>query len=286
MAGSAPILSGSHAAEILRETWTSQFALNPTEEAIVAPLVSEPFGVARIGKKLHLRKIAAQTVQTMSASATNNPAGMTFNTNTEADVEVDPVSYYSAIEFNPDTLEQIVDDGAAVAAYRKQLMAALTEKIDYVLLQLAESASLTETGASFTEALWQAALAKLAKNAKSKFKIGRTPYNLVLHPDKLAQALQISALREYQIRGNAGAAQSGSLVTTYGANIEETGLVSSDGGTYYMPMFIKDAWVLGWNQKPKMLEVQNDGLLTRHIAYVSFGASEYFDSSIVSCNIT
>ncbi len=283
----AAIRVGTEAANILRDTWDSQFGLDPTEEAIVAPLVAMPNGSQRIGKKLHLRKLKVATAQAMGTGATDTVAdGLTYNTNTEVEVTVDPASFYSGIELNPDTLEQIIDDGEAVAGWRKQLMACLTEKIDYTLLQLAEAASLTEAGASFTEALWQAALAKLAKNAKGKFKIGKTPYNIVIHPDKLAQALQVSALREYQIRGNQGAAVSGQLVTTYGANVEETGLVSSDGGTYYMPMFIKDAWALGFNQKPKMLEVQNDGLVVRYVAYTSFGAAEWFDSSIVSCNIT
>ena len=284
--GHTAILVGSHAAQILRETWSSQFELDPTEEAIVAPLVSQPNGTQRIGKKLHLRKLAAQTVQSMVATTTNVADNLTYNTNTEAEVTITPASIYVGIELNPDTLEQIVDDGEAVAGFRKQMMAAITEKIDEDLLALASSASLTEVGASFTESLWQAAIAKLAKNAKSKFKIGRTPYNLVLHPDRLANALQISALREYQIRGNAGAAQSGSLVTTYGANIEETGKVKSTAGTHYIPMFLRDAWAIGWNCKPKMLEVQNDGLAVRYLAYASYGVAEWFDSSIVSCNIT
>jgi len=282
----AGIRTGTEAASILRETWDSQFALDPTEEAIVAPLVSQPVGTQRIGSVLHLRKIAAQTVQSMSASTVQVADNLTYNQNTEAEVQVTPASIYVGIELNPDTLEQIVDDGEAVAAWRKQMMAAITEKIDLDLLALAQSASLTESGASFSEALWQSAIGKLAKNAKSKFKIGRTPYNLVLHPDKLSQALQISALREYQIRGNQGAATSGSLVTTYGANIEETGQVSVSAGTYYMPIFIKDAWAIGWNAKPKMLEPQNDGLAVRYLAYASYGVAEWFDSSVVSCNIT
>jgi len=282
----AGIRTGTEAASILRETWDSQFALDPTEEAIVAPLVSQPVGTQRIGSVLHLRKIAAQTVQSMSASTVQVADNLTYNQNTEAEVQVTPASIYVGIELNPDTLEQIVDDGEAVAAWRKQMMAAITEKIDLDLLALAQSASLTESGASFSESLWQSAIGKLAKNAKSKFKIGRTPYNLVLHPDKLSQALQISALREYQIRGNQGAATSGSLVTTYGANIEETGQVSVSAGTYYMPIFIKDAWAIGWNAKPKMLEPQNDGLAVRYLAYASYGVAEWFDSSVVSCNIT
>lgn len=278
---------GTEAANILRDTWDSQFGLDPTEEAVVAPLVAKPNGVQRIGKKLHLRKLKAATAQAMGTGAADTVAdGLTYNTNTEVEVTVSPASFYSGIELNPDTLEQIIDDGEAIAGWRKQLMATLGEKIDYTILQLVEANTLTETGASFTEAVWQAALAKLAKNAKGKFKIGRTPYNLVIHPDKLAQALQISALREYQIRGNQGAAVSGQLVTTYGANIEETGLVSSDGGTYYMPMFIKDAYALGFNQQPKMLEVQNDGLVVRYVAYTSFGAAVWFDSSAVAINIT
>jgi hypothetical protein len=277
---------GTEAVNILKDTWDSQFALDPTEEAIVAPLVSMPNGTQKIGKKLHLRKIAAATIQSATATTTLVADNLSYNQNVEQEVTVSPLGYYSGIELNPDTLEQIVDDGEAVAGWRKQLMACLTEKIDEALLDLAGSASLTEVGASFTEALWQAALAKLAKNAKSKFKIGRTPYNLVLHPDRLANALQISALREYQIRGSAGSAQSGALVTTYGANIEETGKVKTSGGTHYIPLFLKDAWALGFNQKPKMLEAQNDGLVVRYTAYTSFGCAEWFDSSIVSCNIT
>lgn len=282
----AAVRVGTEAANILKEVWTSQFELDPTEEAVIAPLVSQPNGTQRIGKKLHLRKIAAATAQTATATTTLVADNLTYNTNTEQEVQVTPGGFYSGIELNPDTLEQIVDDGEAIAGWRQQLMAALTEKIDEQLGILAQSASLTEAGASFTEALWQAALAKLAKNAKRKFKIGRTPYNLVIHPDKLAQALQISALREYQIRGNQGAAVGGSLVTTYGANIEETGKVSVSAGTYYMPLMLKDAWAIGWNQKPKMLSVQEDGLVVRYTAYTSFGVAEWFDSSIVSCNIT
>ena len=286
MAGNAAIRTSNEAALILKDIWDSQFALDPTEEAVFAPLVSQPVGGQNIGNKLHLRKLAAMTTQTVSASTTYDATAMTFNQNTEAEVTIEPASYFSAIEINPDTLEQIVDDGEAVAGWRKQLMASLTEKIDEKLGVLAESASLTETGASFTEAMWQAALGKLAKNAKGKFKIGKTPHNLVLHPDKLAQALNLDALRSYRIRGNQGAAVSGALVETYGANIEETGKVSTTGGTYYMPLFLKDAWAIGWGRKPKMLEVQHDGLLVRYIAYTSFGVAEWFDSSIVSCNVT
>jgi hypothetical protein len=239
-----------------------------------------------IGNKLHLRKLAAQPVQTVSASTTYDATAMTFGTNTEAEVAIEPLSYYAAIEINPDTLEQIVDDGEAVAGWRKQLMAGLVEKIDEKLGELATSASLTEAGASLTEAMWQAAIGKLSLNAKGKFKLGKTPYNFVLHPTKIAQALNLDALRSYRIRGNQGAAVSGALVETYGGNIEECGNVEVTGGTTYMPLFLKDAWAIGWGRKPKMLEIQNDGLLVRHIAYVSFGVAEWFDSSIVSLNIT
>jgi hypothetical protein len=282
----AAIRTSTEAANILKDVWDSQFALDPVEEAVIAPLVSQPVGGQNIGNKLHLRKIAAQTVQTVTASTTYDATAMTFNQNTEAEVTIEPTSYYAAIEINPDTLEQIVDDGEAIAGWRKQLMASLTEKLDEKLGELATSASLTESGASLTEAMWQSALAKLAANAKNKFKIGKTPYNVVLHADKLGQALNLDALRSYRIRGNQGAATSGALVETYGANIEESGWVAVSGGTYYMPLFLKDAWAIGWGRKPKMLPTQLDGLLTRFIAYESFGVAEWFDSSIVSLNIT
>lgn len=282
----ASIRTSNEAANILKEVWDSQFSLDPMEEAIVAPLVAEPVGVQKIGKKLHLRKIAPITAQTVSASAHLASDNLTYSTNTEAEVTVTPTAYYAGIELNPDTLNQIIDDGNAISAWRKQMLSSLDEKIDATLLQLATGASLVEAGAAFDDATWRSAVAKLAKNAKRKFRIGKTPYNIVLHPDVLAQALNISALKEYQIRGSAGSATSGQLVTTYGANIEESGLVYTLTGTKYCPLMISDAWALGWNQKPKMLESQMDGLVQRFICYTEFGAAEWYDSSIVSINIT
>lgn len=281
----AALRTGTEAANILREVWDSQFSLDPVEEAVFAPLVSQPNGTQRIGKKLHLRKLKAMTVQAMDATAHNDATALTYNTNTEVEVTVTPASFYAGIELNPDTPEQIIDDGEAIAGWRKQLMACLTEKIDEELGELAQSASLTETGASFTEALWQAALAKLAKNAKNKFKIGKTPYNLVIHPDRLANALAIPAIREYQIRGSKGSAMDASLVG-YGTNVAETSKVFTSGATNYCPLFLKDAWAIGWNQKPKNMPVQQDGLLERFLVYTSFGVAEWHDHSIVSCNIT
>lgn len=284
--GHAAITTSTEAASILKEVWDSQFSLDPTEEAIVAPLVAEPVGVQKIGKKLHLRKIKAISSQTVTASATLVADNLTYSTNTEEEIQVTPTAYYAGIELNPDTLNQIIDDGNAIAGWRKQMLAALDEVIDTKLLDLAGSASLVESSASFDDATWRAAVAKLAKNAKRKFRIGKTPYNLILHPDVLAQALNISALKEYQIRGTAGSATSGSLVTTYGANIEESGLVKNTAGVKYNPLFIQDAWALGWNQKPKMLEPQMDGLVMRFLCYTEFGVAEWFDSSIVSVNIS
>ena len=282
----ASITTTTEAAGILREVWDSQFALDPMEEAIVAPLVAEPVGVQKIGKKLHLSKIAAMSAQTATASASLASDSLTYSTNTETEITVTPTAYYTGIELNPDTLNQIIDDGNAIAGWRKQMLSSLDEKIDYTLLQLASDASQSESSAAFDDATWRAAVAKLAKFAKRKFRIGKTPYNLILHPDVLAQALNISALKEYQIRGSAGSATSGQLVTTYGANIEESGLVKNSGGVKYNPLFIKDAWCLGWNQKPKMLESQMDGLVMRFLCYTEFGVAEWFDSSIVSVNIS
>lgn len=282
----AGITTTTEAAGILREVWDSQFALDPMEEAIVAPLVAEPVGVQKIGKKLHLRKIAAMSAQTVTASTTLASDNLTYSTNTEAEITVTPTAYYTGIELNPDTLNQIIDDGNAIAGWRRQMLSSLDEKIDTALLALASDASQSESSAAFDDATWRAAVAKLAKFAKRKFRIGKTPYNLILHPDVLAQALNISALKEYQIRGTAGSATSGSLVTTYGANIEESGLVKNSGGVKYNPLFIQDAWCLGWNQKPKMLESQMDGLVMRFLCYTEFGVAEWFDSSIVSVNIS
>ena len=77
MAGNAAIRTSNEAANILKDVWDSQFALDPTEEAVFAPLVSQPVGGQNIGNKLHLRKIAAQATQTAKDSTAKAQAQVT-----------------------------------------------------------------------------------------------------------------------------------------------------------------------------------------------------------------
>lgn len=287
--GHLAVRAGTEAASILKEVWTDQFELDPTEEGVIAPLVATPNGVRKIGKKLHLRKLQAQSANKLTPSShttTMVADNLTYNQNTEVEVTVTPVVYYAGIELNRDAMNEIIDDGEAIAGWRSQMLAVLNEKIDFEIFSLVNGLSQSEVGADTDDAMIRSALGKLAKYAKRKFKIGKTPFNVILHPDEIKNALNIPALKEYQIRGTQGSATSGQLVSAYGANFEESGLVLVSAGTAYQPLFIKDAWALGWNEKPHILEPQTDGLATRFLAYTEFGVSEWFDSSGITLNVT
>jgi len=280
----AAVRASTEAANILREVWDSQFGLDPTEEAVVAPLVATPIGTQKIGKKLHLRKLAVQSANKLTPSShTTSLASdnLTYNQNTEVEITVTPFVYYCGLELNKDAMNEIIDDGNAIAGYRTQMLAVLNEKLDFEIFSLAPNLSQSETGADLDDAMIRSALGKLAKFAKRKFKLGKTPFNIIVHPDEIKNAVNIPAIKEYQIRGSQGSAVSGQLVSAYGANLEESGLVynTGAGGTATQPLFIKDAWALGYNEKPHLLDPQTDGLVSRFLGYLEAGVSEWFDSS-------
>ena len=117
------------------------------------------------------------------------------------------------------------------------------------------------------------------KAAKNKVKVGQTDVRLFLHPDEIKNFMAMGAAREYQIRGGAGSAGNGQLVTTYGIKVEESGNIQNSGGNYHQPMILKDAFAIGYNRTPSALPEQQDGIVTRLIFRAEYGVCEWFDSS-------
>lgn len=261
--------------------WSPELGLDPSEETKIADWVMEAPGVEKIGNLLTLRKIPVFTAQTYTPSASAaQRANLNFNVGTTPVVTVSPTGKYSAVGLEPGMKNRAIHDGAYRNAYKARVMASLKEAQDIALFALGATLSSTVSQADIDDAMVRTALGQLAANAKGKFTEDSVKL-LVVHPNELKNVWNIPAIKEYQIRGTIGAAVNAKL-NAYGLVWRESGNVLNNAGSYYNPLLLKDAWVIGWNEKPHFLDVQWDGLSENYIAYEEFGVAEYFDSSGVA----
>ena len=273
--------SGTHS---IRETWDAEVGLNPTEETKIADWVEQPIGAQKFGNTLYLRKIPVATANTATPGTHNIRGSLNWNTTTEARVSASAVQKYSATGIERSLLNRAIDDAQFRNGYKTQLLASIKEAIDTDIFALAAGLSATEAGADLDDAMLRSGLGQLVLNAKGKVKDG-TQKLLVVHPREFKNALNIPAIKEYQIRGTIGAAVTGTL-NAYGVMWRESGLVFVSAGTAYMPLILKDAFALAFNEKPNIMDVQFDGLTENFIAVTGYGTCEWFDSSGVSLNVT
>lgn len=271
--------------QLLRNTWDAEIKVNPTEETKIADFVAQPIGAEKFGNTIYLRKVPAMTAQSTTDN-TSRASALTYNSAATERVSGTAVMKYSAVELEDSFLSQAIDDGNVRAAFKKQLMASIKEAIDTSLFTLASGLSHTQAGAALDDGMLRAGLGQLDLYAKNKVD-DDTVKLLVIHPTQYANALNIPALKEYQIRGTEGSAVSGKLAG-FGIRFRRSGLVYLSGGvTYCNPLILEDAFALAWNIKPRMKDAQmQDGILERFIAQTEYAALEWFDSSGVSLNIT
>lgn len=276
---------GTEGANVLKEIWTSEWYLNPTEESVVASFVTQPNGVQKFGNKLHLRKI--KTIGASTLSATTSGESLTETQNTEVEVTVSPSLKYNFVSIGEHLKTRIIDDGPFQAGVRKQMLAGLTEAIDTDLFTLAASLSHTESGADVDKAMLLSAIGQLAEYGKGHIKVGETDLLLVVHPREIKNVLDTNEFMNAQFRGDSSnPAVKGWVANAYGVTMRESGLVYNPAGTAYQPLIDKMAWVIAWNQKPMLKDVQEFLLNTRLVAFTEYGVNEFFNEYGVSLNTT
>ena len=284
MAGITP---GTEAVNILREIWSPEFGLDPVEEDVITPLVSEPVGATRIGNKLHLRKVKSMTTQTLNNTTLGLKSDLTYNTNTEVEVTATPTLKYAGVQYAPHTLTRIIDDDNFRAAQRKMIKAALGATRATDLLALAAAASQVINQADIDDPMLTEGIGRMSEYAMGKFVLGETRLNLVIHPREVKNYLRIPGVREYQIRGSQGSAATGEAALAYNIKCRESGLVYQSGGVAYQPLLLKDAWAIGYNIEPSTMDPELDGMALTVIGRMEYGVAEWFDSSVVvlACNV-
>lgn len=278
---------GTELANVLRETWDSNWHTFPTEESVIADFVDQPVGTAKVGSKLHLRKVGTIAATTFATS--DSGESLTATANTEIEVQATPVSKYAMTSVTRQGANQIIDDAGYSAALRKQMLAGMDEAIDTSLFTLAASATYTESSADIDKPTILSAIGKLSKNGKGHIRLGAngTKKVAVVYPDEIKNLLGISDIMSAQVRGDSqNPTVKGWVVDAFGVEWRESGLVYVNAGTAYNPLLDKNAWVLAWNEKPHILEAQPYQLNVRLIAYSEYAVKEMWTQYLVSINTT
>lgn len=284
----AGIRPGNEGAAALTSEWDAEIRLKPTEEMVVVSDFSSPVGVddKNIQNLLTIRILPTITAQTLASTDQGQGSGLTYHTGTILSVTASPVFTYGAVELPAHLLSKMTGpDGSALkAGYRKQLMAALGEKIDNTGAQLATGVS-TQKGApsNFDKPLLLDAKGTLQTNAKNHVKAGKTQIHLKYHPSQIKYLESISEIMNADARGGGDSPNvAGVVVKAWGLTLAESGNVYSTGGVVYNFMFASQGFVLGYNLEPGMLDPQTFELVTRFIARAEFGVVEVFDEDGVA----
>lgn len=281
----AAIKVGTEAANSVVTTWTNEWKLNPTEGAMVGDFVDKPQVVGKFGQTIKVRFIPgifASNMQTISnaSGTTFNRSGLTTINQNDTVVTGTSNMVYGAITVNRNVWNQVRDDADYRAKQKAALAAGMVEKVDSDIFANAVNLSNTITQADIDDAALRNGYGRLRKTAKGKVKLGETDVRLYLPPEEAGNALGIAAIREYQIRGNAGSAATGSPVNAYGIKWDVSGLVYNPTGiTAYCPLILKDAWFIAFNETPHPLADQVDGLTDTFITVAEYATFEEFDSS-------
>jgi hypothetical protein len=284
-----PVRPGVEAANLLINRYNPGLLLAAVEEMRVADQFSKPDGVEYLNNALIFRKIARHVASTLGSTATG--ASIDYNTNTETAVTASPTFIYSGVQVVLNTLSKMVGDidnlagtGKLMAAYKKQSMAALATQIDTTAAGLADDLGTNIVGSgavNIDKALLLAAQSKLLTNARSAFKPGQLAY-LCIHPSQSQYLMDIPEVTAANIRGDASNPNvKGWVWTAFGWEVRESGNILQSGGITHNLLFVSDAFAIGYNQRPKMLPLQDIEAYYNLIAVAEFGVVELFDEYAV-----
>ena len=283
---------GNEAANDVVTTWVNEFKLNPTEDMLVADFVDKLPVDGKFGQTIKVRFIpylGYANMTTVSNAASQNTLSrpdLTWINNTDTVVTGTSSMVYGAIRVNRNVWNQVRDDSDYRAKQKKALSLGMGEKVDFDVFNGVSGFSQTITQADLDDAALRSGVGILRRTAKNKAKLGEADIRLYLHPNEVANAMGINAIKEYQIRGNAGAAATGSPVNTYGIKWDATGLVYQTGGAAYCPLMLKDALYIAYNETPHPLADQVDGLTDVFIVVGEYATGKEFDSSGVAFVLT
>lgn len=255
-------VTATTAANLLPQRWTD-VDVNTNEEMVHANKIKD-LGV--VNRQLNVPLMASIAASTLSAGSGSN---VTFSANTEGVATFSPATRYAAVELEKQAAVRAADD--LKSKYKFNLELSLASVIDADCL--IDAASLTQVinaAGGIDKASALDALQRVVSGAKRLFKPGRNNAIGILHSTQYDEFMSISDFTSAQVRGdNSNPMVSGWIVQAAGAFWYESGNVYQSGALYYNPVYIKEAFGVGYNQRTTPI-VESYQITDRIILWADF----------------
>lgn len=284
MALSGSVVNTGDFTNHLETVWSPRIFLDTTEEMAVGNkfLSNGDLEVQKIANGLYIRKVAAKTTNQAADNAELDSANMTFETDAETAVQVDPTFRYAAAAISPIVQARYMAYPKYDKAVRQQFLRSLAADIDTECTGLGDNLSITAADTNLSAALIRQALGLLKTNAAREYKIGKVTAILRIHSSQAQHLYGIPEITNANLRGGSDFPNvSGMLVEAWGCDVDITGNITSSGGNRHNMLFLKQAFALGYNQEPKLAPPQDNGLATLIMAFADCGAVELYDNYAV-----
>lgn len=284
MAGSLTPSAGV-AANALRSHWDGRFMRRPNENRNITRYFTEPVDVDKIGDTLYMRILPVQPANALANSAAGT--GLIYDNTAVDRVAAVPAFSYSAIAPTLVLVERMEnpDEAKMLAGYRTQLTAGLWSSIEATAAQNATTIS-TMLGApsNISEALFLQAKGILRGQAKeyADQESGDPAMHLVYDTTQIQYVESIPAITHAMIRGDkANPTVNGPVQQGWGFRFNASANIYKDSNIAYNMLFTKEAFVIGFNAKPRLLDPQPVEALVRYIAIADAASTELLDECAV-----
>ena len=284
MALSGSVVNTGDFTNHLETVWSPRIFLDTTEEMAVGNkfLSNGDLEISKIANGLYIRKVAAKTTNQAADNAELDSANMTFETDAETAVLVDPTFRYAAAAISPIVQARYMAYPKYDKAVRQQFLRSLAADIDTECTGLGDNLSVTVSDTNLSAALIRQAVGLLKNNAQREYKIGKVTAVLRIHSSQTQHLYGIPEVTNANLRGDkANPNVTGILVEVWGCDVDITGNITSSGGNRHNMLFLKEAFALGYNQEPKLAPPQDNGFATLIMASADCGAAELYDNYAV-----
>lgn len=265
----------------LETVWDPRLRLDTSEMMEIANKFSTA-GVERLGNSYVIKKVLPKTTNALAATAHADTTNLTYEQDIETAITCSMSFIYTAVSITEVMEQRLINDNAYSKAVREQFLRSMSEYIDLRGGELMDDLSQTvgSGAATIDRTLLLQAMATLRQGTKREWGPGK-PAFFRFHPKQIPGVYAIDAIMNANLRGDSKNPNVTGRVDGWNLDFAPSGNVASSGGAYHNPLFIPEAFVLGYNAKPQLEPPQRNGLATVLHGFADFTVTEVFDAYAV-----
>jgi hypothetical protein len=276
------VITTTHFTNFLETRWAPRLLLDTSEEMSIANkfMTGADLDVDKVGNQLYVRKIATKATNKVAGTVALDLAALTMESDTEVAVSMTPQFAYCAATISEQVKQRLMAYPAFEKAIRTQFLRSMSTTIDVDAGGLASDLSISVPDVNISAALIRDALGQLRANAQREYKTGKAGLAILrLHHSQQKHLYGIPEINNAELRGDSDNPNvTGLLVKAWGADVDITGNIESDGGNRQNMLFIKQAFALVYNAEPQLVAPQPTGIATFIGGFCDYAVGEIYDN--------